>query len=408
MPNKLSPVNLYRLPWNLADNSISWLEPTSKCNIYCDGCYRENRSNSHKSLEEIRNELDVFEKFRKTDAVSIAGGEPLLHPNIIEIVKMVKGKGWKPNINTNGALLTVELIRELREAGVESFTVHIDSGQNRPGWKGKNELELNELRLSIANMVKEVGGISLAFNSTVYPETMQYIPELMKWGQQHIDKVHIMVFILYRIAVLGKGFDFYVGTEQVKFDDMMYSTADDERKADIQSEDLVEMIRTVEPIYEPCAFLNGTENPASYKWLMSGRLGNKHQIFGYVGPRFMEIVQTFKHIFTGSYLAYAQTSWSKRGRFYFLMVPFDKGIREIAKNYFKSLTTNIKAFFSRIHYQTVLIIQPADLYPDGRLNMCDGCPDITVWNDQLIWSCRMEEQLRWGQNIRVVPKKKVE
>ena len=54
-----------------------------------------------------------------------------------------------------------------------------------------------------------------------------------------------------------------------------------------------------------------------------------------------------------------------------------------------------------------MIIQPADIHANGAVNMCDGCPDITVWNDKLVWSCRMEEQNRWGQNVRMVPKNKV-
>ena len=157
---KISPQTLYRLPWNFADNAISWLEPTSKCNLYCDGCYRENRNESHKPLELIQRELDVFERYRKTDGVSIAGGEPLTHPQIIEIVKMVRAKGWKPIINSNGALLTNELLTELKKAGVCGFTFHIDSYQNRPGWKGKNEIELNELRLQLAEMLASQGGIS--------------------------------------------------------------------------------------------------------------------------------------------------------------------------------------------------------------------------------------------------------
>ncbi len=404
MEQELKPNLLYRLPWNLADNSISWLEPTSKCNLYCDGCYRENRNSSHKSLEEIAHELDIFEKYRKTDGVSIAGGEPLTHPNIVEIVRMVKNKGWKPVINTNGELLTKELLIELKNAGVEAFTFHVDSGQNRPAWKGKNELELNELRLKFADLIKEVGGITCSFNATIYPETMQYVPDLLKFGQKHIDKIHVMVFILYRMAIIGKNFDFYVGREQVHFDDMMYSTNDDHRRTDVSAPELVDLIRKTEPGFMPCAFLNGTEKSDTYKWLMTGRFGNKHEIFGYAGPKFMELVQTVKHLFTGSYLAYSKPNLQSKGRLFFLAAPIDKGIREMAKNYFRAFLKNPLAFFNKIHFQSVMIIQPADVYEDGRINMCDGCPDITVWNDQLVWSCRMEEQMRWGQNMRMVPK----
>ncbi|MBI5808781.1 MAG: hypothetical protein HZA74_10320 [Ignavibacteriales bacterium] len=28
--------DLYRLPWTLPDNAISWLEPTAMCNLACD------------------------------------------------------------------------------------------------------------------------------------------------------------------------------------------------------------------------------------------------------------------------------------------------------------------------------------------------------------------------------------
>ena len=406
MKPDFSPQTLYRLPWNFADNAISWLEPTSKCNLHCDGCYRENRVNSHKSLETIAHELDIFERNRKTDGVSVAGGEPLMHPDIVEIVRMVRKKGWKPVINTNGALLTPKLVRDLKEAGAEGFTFHVDSGQDRAGWKGKNEIELNELRLELANMLAEVGGLSCSFNATIYPENIQYVPDLLKFGQKHIDKIHVMVFILYRMAINGAGYEVYANGEKVKFDDMMYSTDNDARRVDVTSPELVELIRKTEPGYMPCAFLNGTERPDTYKWLMTGRMGNKHEIFGYVGPKFMEIVQTFKHLFTDSYLAYGDIQWTRRGRMYFILCAIDKGIKEIARNYFKSFINNTRAFFSRVHFQSVMIIQPADVYENGSINMCDGCPDITVWNDKLVWSCRMEEQMRWGENITMMPVEK--
>jgi hypothetical protein len=89
---------------------------------------------------------------------------------------------------------------------------------------------------------------------------------------------------------------------------------------------------------------------------------------------------------------------------YFTLGLFDKGLRKIIKNYINSISTNTKAFFSRIHYQSIMIIQPADVLDNGEINMCDGCPDITVWNGKLVWSCRMEEQYRWGENVRFIPK----
>ena len=178
----INPANLYRLPWTLPDNGISWLEPTARCNLNCYGCYRKNIKDSHKSMEQVKHELDVFQSLRKTDCISIAGGEPLLYPNIVELVAEIKSRGLKPIINSNGIALTKELLHELKETGVFGFTFHIDSKQGHgrgPKWEGKNELELNELRLHYAEMLEAEGGIACSVNSTVYGDTLQYVPGLL-------------------------------------------------------------------------------------------------------------------------------------------------------------------------------------------------------------------------------------
>lgn len=395
---KLNHLDYYRLPWNLTDNSISWLEPTAKCNLSCDGCYRKNEINSHKSLELIREELDTFNKFRKCDGVSIAGGDPLLHPNIVEIVKMVKDDGCKPILNTNGLALTKELLLELKKAGVYGFTFHVDSKQNRPGWKDSNEIELNELRYQYAMMLKEAGNISCSFNSTVYEDTIQYVPDLVKWAEKNIDIVQVIVFIIYR-AVNNALADYYLGPKKIDMNQLVYNEEIQER-VDIKADEVVEYIRKIYPDFDPCAYLNGSELPDSFKWLLTGRLGTKKRTYGYMGAKSMEMVQSFHHMFTGRYLAYSEPKMTKKGKSLLLLSAFDKKLRKATWKYFK----NPLNIFRRLHYQSVMIIQPIDVLDDGRQNMCDGCPDITVWNGKLVWSCRMEEQLNFGYNLRTYPK----
>jgi MoaA/NifB/PqqE/SkfB family radical SAM enzyme len=394
---KLNHLNYYRLPWNLSDNSISWLEPTAKCNLYCDGCYRKN-VDEHKSLKLISDELDTFTRLRKADGVSIAGGDPLTHPQIVDIVRMVKERDLKPIINTNGLALTKELLTELKKAGVFGFTFHIDSKQQRPHWKGKNELELNELRYYYAQMLYEVKDISCSFNSTVYEDTMQYVPELAKWAHKNIDKVQVMVFILYR-AVNNNQVDFYLGGKKIDMNELVYNEESIER-TDIKSEEIVELLRKEYPDFEPCAYLNGTEKPDSFKWLLTGRFGTKNKIYGYMGSKGIEIVQTFNHLLYNRYLAYAAPKQTRKGRSMLLLGIFDKKLRKTFKNYIK----NPLNLFRKLYYQSVMIIQPVDFLQDGRQNMCDGCPDITVWNGELVWSCRMEEQLKYGHNLKSYPK----
>ena len=81
---------LYRMPWTMSDNGFTWLEPTRECNMSCEYCYQRNDTKSHKSIEEIEHELEVLSRLRKCDTMLIAGGEPLTHPKIVDITKLVK------------------------------------------------------------------------------------------------------------------------------------------------------------------------------------------------------------------------------------------------------------------------------------------------------------------------------
>ncbi len=394
MPSRLDHRQLYRLPWSLPDNSISWLEPTAACNLACFGCYRDNEPKSHKSLEQINYELDVFTRLRTADGISIAGGDPLCHPRITDIVANIAGRGIKPILNTNGLALTPELLRELKDAGLRGLTLHIDSKQNRPKWKNKSEVEHCDLRLAYAQMIAGVGDLSCSFNSTVYEDTLPFVPDLVAWAQKHIDIVNVMVFINFRVGMVGGDLEYYVGGDSVELD-TVYATSEFGRY-DIQSTEVLAAVQERFPDFRPCAYLNGTERPDSFKWLLTGRIGTPEKIYGYVGPRFMELAQTAHHLRHGRYPAYAHPRVLKRGRSMMLLSPLDLGVRGAAASWLRTLLTRPRTALGRAHFQSIMMIQPIDILADGRQDMCDACPDQTVWHDRLVWSCRLEEPLRYG------------
>ena len=405
--NIINHNNLYRLPWTLPDNGISWLEPTAECNLACDGCYRKNEKSSHKSFEEVRHELDVFQKLRKSDCISIAGGDPLLYPQIVDLVAEIKRRDLKPIINTNGHALTKELLKDLHQAGVFGFTFHVDSNQGRPGeWAGKNEVELNDLRLHYARMLAKYKTIACSFNSTVYAENMHYVPEMIAWAHKHINIVHTMVFICFRHIIPQFPYDWYAGSEKVPWDTIMYHS-DENRKVDIKSTDLVKITKVHFPDFEPAAFLNGTEEVDAYKWLLTERIGTKDKIYGYVGPKFIELMMSVYHFAKDKYLSYASPQTLKTGRSAtFLLWPFDKKLRRTTGKYLVDLLKNPFRIFKPLYMQSIMFIQPVDFMQDGRQSMCDGCPDIMVHEDKLVWSCRLEELKNYGTFLRTVPKEK--
>ena len=398
----LTPETYYRLPWNLADNAITWLEPTTKCNLYCEGCYRENDPFGHKPLADVIRDLERVKQMRRTDGISIAGGEPLIYPEIVPLVRYVAAQGWKPIINSNGQALTPELVRELAAAGLVGFTMHVDSHQVRPGWKGASEKDLNALRLKLAEMIREhgEGKVSCSFNATIYRDTLSEIPMLTRWAHEHIDIVQTMVYILFRSARKRSNFDVFANGRPADVGDLVYQLDKQEQHEDIDSQEIADAIRLAYPEHEPCSYLNGTEDSRSMKWLLTLRAGNKDEILGYLDDKFAEWMQIFHHLFFGTYLAYTRPCWTAWLQKLIFLTPFNKSLRTI----FGKLLLRPKMWTKPVHIQSIMVIQPCDLFDDGRQNMCDGCPDAIFYKDKLVWSCRVDELEKFGAFIQCAPR----
>lgn len=401
MSDWIDPLALYRLPWSLTDNPIAWLEPTQACNLACDGCYREN-VRAHKPIEEVQAELDTFARLRNFDGVSIAGGDPLLHPEVVEIVRRVTRMGRKAIINTNGVDMTREMLVELKRAGLVGLTFHVDSHQGRPKWRGKDEAQMNDLRSEYAELVGSVGGLACAFNSTVYDDTLDQVPEVAAWAARHIDLVNTVVFITYR-AAMKKDFDYYAGGQPADMSKLVY-TIEAPRRTDISARDVAAMLRKGDPRYAPCGYLGGTVDPQSFKWLLAMRVGTRKRVHGWLGPKFMELAQAGHHALTGRYMSYAPAESLRAGRSLMLGAwGVDAGIRRTAASWARSMLSDPIDALRTQHLQAVVCIQPIDLMDDGRDNMCDGCPDMTVHEGKLVWSCRLEEWKQFGGPLTAVP-----
>lgn len=403
---KLNPLQYYRLPWSLTDNGISWLEVTTKCNLACKGCYRDPKKEGHKTLNEIKDDLRVFRENRKSDCMSIAGGDPLVHPQIVEIVKMISSGGWKPILNTNGLALTPEILSELKKAGVAGFTFHIDTTQVRKDSKGDFEKDHNHLRQKFADMIAAEGGMACSFNQTVSEKTLDQIPDTVQWAKANPSKVHSIVFIIYREPSMSCHLNFYANGEKIEMDDA-YNDTDFGGGRVLVAQDVVNQIRRADPLYEPAGYLNGTVDPKSMKWTLALRLATPDQTLGFAGGNFMKGVQHFSHFFRNRWLSYCSPALLSTGRatmgaFSF----FDSGVWNATKNYLKFIMKNPLNIFTTVHLQTYAIIQAVDFLPDGQLNMCDGCPDMTVYKGKLYWSCRLEEIKDHGSFMSAYPKSK--
>ncbi len=391
---ELEKRSLYRFPWSLNDNPIGWLEITDICNIHCRGCYRL-RITGHKPMEVIQEEVRFLKRWRNCDNISIAGGEPLSHPRIVDIVAFIKEEGIKPFMLTNGVLVKPDLLRELRRAGLVGIGFHVDMFQERPHWQGKNEIELCELRQQLLDMVQQVDGLPCGFGITVYRQNFPYIPDLVRWALRNRGKVQGLTFITYRSAMV-EGRDYLVDGKPIQIDTSTfgYVSQDSPEEVGIRSTDVYRLLRENFPEYQPAAYLGGTQLHDSFKWLAGYIICSDDQILGSIGPRTMELVQVLHHWIRGTYVVYMRSK--SPGRKVLLAALFDPQVRRALR---AALRRPISVLFKGVYGMAIGIIQAPDVIGDGRVDMCDSCPDMTFYEGKLVHSCRLDEHRKFGQYV---------
>ena len=117
-------------PRSLAAPETIHFSVTGRCDQACAGCFYSARPGS--DVEAADAPFPLFEKVvaeagrARVFQMALGGGEPLLHPRIVEMVRLAREHGIVPNITTNGNLLDGEMAVALREAGVGQVQISLN------------------------------------------------------------------------------------------------------------------------------------------------------------------------------------------------------------------------------------------------------------------------------------------
>jgi len=106
-----------------------YIEPTNRCNLECRICMRNvwDEPLGEMSRATFARIIEALRSFSPPPAVFFGGlGEPLAHPDIVEMVAQAKSLGSFVELITNGTLLTKERAHQLIEAGLDRLWVSLD------------------------------------------------------------------------------------------------------------------------------------------------------------------------------------------------------------------------------------------------------------------------------------------
>ena len=118
-------------PWRGQGVPHGTLNISSGCNIQCERCYNPLNEFHFKSVDEIRCDLEQLLACRRLHTITISGGEPTLHPKIVEIVAMLHARRLKIILCSNALTLDESLVAQLAKAGLDLVLMHIQTHQQR-------------------------------------------------------------------------------------------------------------------------------------------------------------------------------------------------------------------------------------------------------------------------------------
>ncbi|MBU2701523.1 putative heme d1 biosynthesis radical SAM protein NirJ2 [Sporomusaceae bacterium BoRhaA] len=106
---------------------ISW-NTTQACNLHCRHCYRDAGSKYADELTTAEGKKLLSEMARAGFKIIIlSGGEPLMRPDIYELISHARSIGTRPVLGTNGVLITPDVAKRLKKAGLAVAGISLDS-----------------------------------------------------------------------------------------------------------------------------------------------------------------------------------------------------------------------------------------------------------------------------------------
>lgn len=378
-----------RVPWAKRQVPHGLIEVNQTCNIRCDGCYKEHRS-EQKPLALIKAEIDLLLLKRNLRDLTFAGGEPTLYPQLPEAIAYARARGLRPMLLTNGYRLDVPRLRALREAGLAEVLLHLDTHQHRPDAPAATrEDELNALRKTYAAACREAE-LPLCFVLTLYRDTLQDLGSLIGLVQQSVDPVRGLLVVCY--------------TAVVNFD------PNDREKMtgnEVITDDVVEHLEATKGVL-PTVYIASNRDPDSLRWVVYFNVFSRaadgvltEHWAGPEGRTFFRALFTLQRLFLGRYV-FAATSMGP-----FTLVGYLLLFAAVSLS-FRTLGQVSRLLLAaarngNLRGSSFTFQRAPNQLADGTFEICDACPDATLRDGKLVPVCLADFNAEAGARLLEEP-----
>lgn len=216
--------------WHASPCQLPVISVTNACNLSCPICFTYNRPDKlyFMPVEEMRRTVDwVVESSEKVDLINVTGGEPTLHPDILDLLRECRRPEiGRVTMNSNGLRLAGDFAfcQQLAELGVYvilSFDTFDPAASLRIHGRDLVDVKLRAIdnltragvRLTLLNVLirdeneEAIGGIFdlMRDNDQILSLTVQTMTYTGQGGGRWAGRAHIPVDEAARIVCAGSG-----------------------------------------------------------------------------------------------------------------------------------------------------------------------------------------------------------
>lgn len=159
------------------------IEVTGYCNMHCKHCRAADEKSRHLTMREISKILNFIDANKEGDfRITISGGEPFIHPELVKIIGEIKAKGIEDVIITsNGSLITERVLNQLNALGLKNLCIQLSLDSVVPekhdafrGYRGAYEGVMKAVK-----MIKSYDNIKASLRMTVTHDTFEEVSQMV-------------------------------------------------------------------------------------------------------------------------------------------------------------------------------------------------------------------------------------
>ena len=198
---------------------MSW-NVTRECNMKCAHCYinaTEKKLDNELTTLEAKGLMDQIYQVSRPLLI-LSGGEPLLRPDIFELIEYGSAKGLKMGLGSNGSLINDAVAGKLKSAGIATVSISLDSNIAAQHDEFRGVAGAWEKAVEACKALRK-NNVLVQVNTTLTQQNYNQIDDIMSLA----EGIGVENFHLFFLVPTGRGTKLTDISPQ-KYEDMITTT----------------------------------------------------------------------------------------------------------------------------------------------------------------------------------------